>query len=165
MKIRLATVFEAEAITRVHYNAVHGVKPANFYEQNILQSWAPSPTDEHRLNQFRSIIECKKELVFVAESDNKIIIGFGAIIASQHELRALYVDPMYEHQGVGSNILKHLEELVLEQGADMLKLEATLSAETFYIRHGYSIIEYSFHPLRSGDQMKCVKMSKELRKS
>ncbi|CAF4372894.1 unnamed protein product, partial [Rotaria magnacalcarata] len=44
---------------------------------------------------------------------------------------------MYEHQGVGSKILQHLEELALAQGVNILKLEASLNAETFYIRHGY----------------------------
>ncbi|CAF1624204.1 unnamed protein product [Rotaria magnacalcarata] len=161
MHIRLATVSDAEAITRVHYNAAHGLRPANFYTEDILNSWAPSPSAEHRINRFRSIIESDKEVVVVAELDNKLIIGFGAIIISDHEIRALYIDPMYEHQGVGSKILQHLEELALAQGVNILKLEASLNAETFYIRHGYRVTQYDYHPLSSGGQMKCVKMSKQ----
>ncbi|CAF3406897.1 unnamed protein product, partial [Rotaria sp. Silwood2] len=138
MNIRSATIYDIEAVTRVHYEAVHGDTPANFYTQEILQSWAPSPTDEVRLNRLRYMIESSDRVLVVAELDNKSVIGFGSIILSEHEIRALYVDPMYEHQGVGTKILAYLEALALQHGVNTLELKASLNAETFYLHHGYS---------------------------
>ncbi|CAF1387554.1 unnamed protein product [Rotaria sp. Silwood1] len=113
MNIRSATTSDVEAIVHVHYEAVHGTKPANFYTQDIIQNWSPSPTDEFRLNQFRHKIDSGDQIFVVAELENKLVIGFGSIIPSQYEICALYVDPMYGHQGVGTKILEHLETLAL----------------------------------------------------
>ncbi|CAF1219019.1 unnamed protein product [Rotaria sordida] len=46
INIRAATISDIEALVRVHHAALHGSAPSTFYEQSILQSWSPSPTDK-----------------------------------------------------------------------------------------------------------------------
>jgi len=163
INLRPATISDAEALVRVHHAAVQGPAPSMFYTQNILQSWSPSPTDQYRVNQLRKAIENSEELLVVAESGkNAVIVGFGSIVPSQQELRAVYVDPAFGRQDVGSKILANLEELALLHGTDKLHLDASLNAERFYCRHGYSVIERASHQLNSGILMDCVKMSKKL---
>ena len=163
INLRHATLSDAEELVRVHHAAVHGPEPSTFYTQNVLQSWASSPTDEYRVNQLRQAIENRKELIVVVESAKTAgIVGFGSIIPSQKELRAVYVHPALGCQGVGSKILSNLEELALLHGVDKLNVDASLNAERFYSRHGYSVVERAGHQLSSGIIMDCVKMGKEL---
>ncbi len=163
INLRSATIFDAEAILRVHYAAVHGPATFAFYTQNILQSWSPSPVDEHRVNKLGRAIENNEELVVVAvPNENDMIIGFGSIVPLQQELRALYVDPAFAGRGVGTKILSNLEELALLHGVNKLHMDASLNAERFYSRHGYLVVNRGIHRLNSGIDMNCVKMSKQL---
>jgi ribosomal protein S18 acetylase RimI-like enzyme len=158
-----ATISDAEALTRVQYVAVHGPAPSTCYIKSILESWSPSPADEERVNQFRQAIGNNEELFVVAKSvENAVIVGFGSIIVSQQKLDALYVDPAFSRQGVGSNILANLEELAMLHGIDKLYVYASLNAERFYCHHGFLVEQRATHRLRSGMDMDYVKMSKEL---
>lgn len=163
MNIRLATMLDLEAISLVHYNAVHGTAPSKFYTEEILETWGQSPTDKNRLNRLRARIGSSNEVFVVVELDNKTIIGYGAIALSEHKISSVYVDAMYKHQGVGKKILNYLESLALQHGAKTIQLTAALNAETFYVYHGYSSIELTSYRFQSGVAMSCVKMSKELK--
>jgi GNAT superfamily N-acetyltransferase len=163
INVRRATNSDAEDLIRVHHAAVHGTAPSNFYTQDILHSWSPSPTDLSRIDGLRQASVNSEQLIIVAESrNNPVIIGFGSVIPSKQEIRAVYVDPAFAGQGVGSKILSNLEELALLHGANKLHLDSSLNAEQFYSHHGYSVIERGTHRLNSGVIMDCVKMSKDL---
>lgn len=49
----------------------------------------------------------------------------------------LCVDENAQKTGIGSVLLKDVEEWVKEQGSDMLVLEARVTAQKFYEKHGY----------------------------
>jgi putative acetyltransferase len=165
INVRPATISDIEAILRVHYAAVHGPATSIFYTQDTLQSWSPSPTDEHRLNRLHEAMRDSEELIVVAvSSENDMIVGFGTVVPLQEEIRAVYVDSAFARQGVGTKILATLEELAVDQGVYKLHIDASLNAENFYCHHGYSVVDRSTHRFRSGFEMDCVKMSKELRR-
>ena len=162
--IRPATISDVEALVRVHHAAVHGPGPSTFYTQNILHSWSPSSTDEFRLNRLQQALDDSEKLLLVAElGDKAMIVGFGSVVPSKQEIRAIYVDPMFAHQGIGSQILRNLEDLALRHSAEELYLDASLNAEKFYCRHGYLVIERGIHRLNSVNDMDCIKMYKNLR--
>ena len=163
INVRPTTISDVENIVRVQHAAVHGSAPSTYYTQDILEGWSPC-IDQYRVNRLRRAIENNEELLVVAEtSENAVIVGFGSVIPSKQELRAVYVDPAFGRQGIGSKILANLEELALFHGADRLDLDASLNAEEFYCRHGYSVIERGSHRLSSGIVMDCIKMSKKIR--
>ena len=162
--IRPATISDVEALVRVHHAAVHGPGPSTFYTQSILQSWSLSSTDQPRLNRLQQAIQNNEKLILVAELGEKaMIVGYGCVVPSKKELRALYVDPTFGHQRIGSQILRSLEDLALHHSAEELYLDASLNAEKFYCRHGYLMIERDIHRLNSGIDMDCIKMHKKLR--
>ncbi|CAF3051093.1 unnamed protein product [Rotaria sp. Silwood2] len=164
INLRSATISDVEAILRVHYAAVHGPATSTFYTQNILRNWSPSATDERRLNQLHQAIQNNEELIVVAvSSENGMIVGFGSVIPSQQELRAVYVDPAFARRSIGTKVLATLEKLAIQHGAHKLHLDASVNAETFYYHHGYSVVDRGSHRLNSGIDMDCVKMSKDLR--
>ena len=145
INIRYATHADAEGIVRVHYDAVHGIASSMFYSSDILNSWSPSPTDQSSINRFRQSLEDSERFIVVAESaTNDVILGFGIVIPSKQEIHAVYVDPAFAGQGVGSKILLKLEEIALAHGANKLYLDGSLNAERFYSNHGLCSYEQGF---------------------
>ena len=75
--------------------------------------------------------------VFVAE-EAAGVVGFGSIeVGAAEHLRWLYVLPGRQRGGVGSGLLKRLEEAGSEAGLRSLRLHAAPGAVGFYRRNGY----------------------------
>lgn len=160
-KIRPATIDDANAILEVHYGAVHETADKD-YPIEILSEWSPE-VDEKRLTDFQKQLREGKdgEKLYVVELENQIA-GFGAIVPANQELRAVYVSPMFARRSVGKLILEHLEKEALFLGVKELHLDSSLTAEAFYIKYGYKIKSRGKHKLKSGREMDCVYMFKEL---
>ena len=157
--MRPATVADAIAIIDLHFAAVHQTA-GSFYPPEVLDNWSSQPGDT-RYEQIRRAVAKGEELFVIAE-DASGVIGFGSIVPTLQELRAVYVHPKAGHRGIGSQILAYLEQLALDQGAVQLQMDASINAEAFYSRAGYDVVERGVHRLRSGHEMACVKMKKRL---
>lgn len=159
--VRFATISDAEPILCAHYAAVHETA-ANDYPPEILDEWSTTVSAE-RIEKFETQLRenADKEIVVVAEGDGKIV-GFGAIVPANKELRAVYVAPRVGGKGVGTAILHFLEDAARKLGVAELNLDSSLTAERFYAKQGYQVIRRGTHRLRSGREMDCVQMKKEL---
>jgi GNAT superfamily N-acetyltransferase len=70
------------------------------------------------------------------------IAGFGGIDTNAVEqLKWLYVMPEFQGSGVGTQILKQLEEIGWSCGLSAIRLHAAPGASQFYQRHGYRVVE------------------------
>jgi putative acetyltransferase len=118
------------------------------------------PVTAERIDQYLRH-SLPNETTVVAEMDGKIV-GFGTIVESNNELRALYVSANFGRQGVGSALLRELEKLAKERGCGELHLDSSLTAAPFYANHGYEETGQGEHTLSSGNKMACVKMRKAL---
>jgi putative acetyltransferase len=159
--IRRATDKDSEAITRIHYDAVH-VTAAKDYDQPILDQWSTVVTKE-RIENYRNRPDANKEITLVAEINGQIV-GVGSFVPETKELNAVYVSPAIVRQGVGSALLKELEKTASPMGIEMLWLDSSLTAEKFYLAHGFIISSRGEHVLKSGLKMACVQMQKRLQK-
>ncbi len=159
VNIRPAIVADAIAIIDLHFAAVHQ-SASSFYPLEVLNNWSTQP-DETRYDHIRRALEKGEELFVVAE-DASGVIGFGSIVPLLQELRAVYVHPRAGRRGVGSAILRCLEQLALDRGVLQLQMDASINAEAFYRRAGYEILERGVHRFRSGGEMACLKMKKSL---
>ncbi|MDB4474282.1 GNAT family N-acetyltransferase [Opitutaceae bacterium] len=56
------------------------------------------------------------------------------------QIRAMAVDPAYQKQGLGSQILNALESVARDQGLEKVKLHARDEAVPFYQKHGYEVV-------------------------
>ncbi len=157
--IRRATEEDAPAVAEVHFAAVHQTA-AKDYPADILDQWSPLIT-EARIQQFRGAITSDKEWMVVALLDSQVV-GFGSIVPSEGELRAVYVRPDFGGRGIGRRILHVLEEHAIHLGLKRLRMDGSLTAEAFYRSAGYQVVERGFHRMRTGNNMACVKMTKEL---
>jgi len=143
----------------VHFAAVHETA-ASFYQPEVLDSWSKQP-DEARYQYVRAAIASDEEIILVAQ-DASGVVGFGSIVPSLRELRAVYVHPKVGRRGIGSQILAQLERLALDRGLLELQMNASTNAEAFYNHAGYESVERGAHRLRNGREMACIRMKKEL---
>jgi putative acetyltransferase len=157
VRVRSASGADAEAIICTHFAAVHQTA-SEFYPPEVLNSWSRQP-DEARYEQIRRAIAKGDELFVVAE-DASGVVGFGSIVPSLQELRAVYVHPRLARRGVGARILQELEALAVATHCGHLQMDASVNAEVFYSRHEYEVVSRGVHRLASGHEMACTKMMK-----
>ncbi len=157
-EVRMATESDARCILEAHHDSVHKIAISD-YGIEVARSWSPE-VNEERVNQYleSSFLE---ETTVVAISDG-VICGFGSIVDKDSELRAVYVKDQFGGLGVGSRILSRLESIARARGLKSLSMDSSVTAERFYLKHGYSVVERGEHTLSSGAKMSCFKMRKEL---
>src|SRR4051794_21826924 len=112
--LRPGTAMDANDVVRVHFAAVRETASAA-YPSHVLDCWAVAPDDGRRRAATREAIERGDEL-FVVATLNGVVCGFGSIVPASGELRAVYVDPDFGNRGVGSAILRRLEEMASHHG-------------------------------------------------
>lgn len=83
--------------------------------------------------------------IWVAETadagDGPVIAGFAIALPKEATLWALFVDPEFDGQGIGSALLKTAEDWLFAQGCDEISLTTDanpkIRAHGFYERHGW----------------------------
>jgi N-acetylglutamate synthase-like GNAT family acetyltransferase len=158
IKVRPADINDARGILEAHYSAVHETASRD-YPVQILHEWS-GPVTPERIEWYRTR-SFPNETTLVAEVDGKIA-GFGAIVESISELRAVYVSAEFGNRGVGTALLERLETLAREKGCTELHMDSSLTAAGFYRRHGFIEVSRGEHTLRLGSKMACVQMRKAL---
>ncbi len=161
VRLTAAVPDNAEAILMVHRAAIRGTAAA-FYEPAIIEAWAPLPLRPDHIDALAQRIESGEEEAIVARERGGAIIGFGSFVPSNRELRAVYVLPGHGRRGIGGAILAALELRARKYGLAELVMDATLNAEAFYRRHGFTVERNGEHVLRDGTRMACIRMRKLL---
>jgi predicted N-acetyltransferase YhbS len=77
-------------------------------------------------------------------------------------IRAFFVHPSWSRQGIGSRIMQLCEVEARAAGFSRLELAATLPGEPLYRAHGFEALEYFSIPLRNGEVLPLVRMTKNL---
>ena len=158
--VRTALPGDARAIIQAHYDAVH-ITAAKDYAAEILDDWSSAVDGRVNLMESKIRENLDGSLMLVAELNNQVV-GFAEIVAARNELRAVYVSPVAARMGVGTMLLNELELQARKLDVKLLWLDSSLTAEPFYFAHGYKRDGVGEHELRSGRQMLCVKMHKDL---
>ena len=106
----------------------------NCYSKEVIDGWllnrVPSgyhkPIDSHAL--------------FVAEHGSQIV-GFGEAVPGR--IVAVFVDPNYTQQGIGTMILLHAIDIARNTHEGPIRLESTLNACNFYKQAGFREIMHT----------------------
>jgi putative acetyltransferase len=160
-QLRLGRPDDALAILTAQRSAIRQTA-ASAYSPAIIDEWAPVDIVTERVRNFQRWIERGEELIVVATESAGKVIGFGSIVPSNSELRAVYVDAAYGGQGVGRALLARLEVLARDAGLTELRMDASINAVRFYEANSYVSLEPGEHIMASGSRMSCVRMRKAL---
>ena len=147
---------EERTFLDIHTRSVRGLAMAH-YPPEVIDRWAAQPTPAF-LERFAANPD--NELRLLAELDGEPV-GLGVLVVAHAELRACYVVPEAARRGVGTALVRAIEELAAQNGLGTLHLHASLNAEPFYLSLGYQ--SRGGEEIRLGGQpMVTVKMSKSI---
>ncbi|MEH1819628.1 MAG: GNAT family N-acetyltransferase [Nostoc sp.] len=155
ISLRPAQETDAWVLSAIHIAAIKAL-PATFYTQKELLAWRNYRNKADGSNILKSM---KAETYWVA-IEGDAIVGFASFIVD--ELIGLYVHPKYQGKGIGRALVKHFCEEATKQDVSKVITTASLYAEGFYLRLGFTAIERAPHYLRSGIVVPVTKMSKTL---
>ena len=147
---------DARYFLEIHHAAVRGIA-AKDYPVSVVEAWA-RPITDYVLERF--LANREGELRLVAEIDGEMV-GIGAIVVGNSELRACYVAPNAARRGVGSALVADIERIAREHGLDHLQLESSVTAEPFYSALGYQVEGRGEFLLAPDVPMAAVKMRKQ----
>ena len=125
--IRGARVSDARDMHELHARAVDAFCREHYSEEQV-QVLLIGRTAEGYLPAI------ERDEMFVMESDG-LMAGFGH--ATQGEVQAVFVDPGWARQGVGSALLEHALRLAERGHEGPIQLKSTLNAVGFYEAHGF----------------------------
>jgi putative acetyltransferase len=149
---------EARSFLEIQRAAVRGLA-ADDYPTPVIDEWAPLPVTDTAVAFFR--LNHDDEIRLVAELKGQLV-GMGALVLADSELRACYVVPAAARKGVGSALVAEIERIARQHQLTHLELHSSITAEPFYRALGYVVEERVEHSLASGVRMAAVKMRKSL---
>ena len=155
MTIRVATAADAEGLWQAHVASIRGLC-AGWYPDAEIAAWTGLLAAEN----YR--IGVQDHVMLVAEGPDGAVVGFGELDLERAEVRAVYVLPAVAQTGTGSVLLARLEQIARDHGLVRLTLCASLNAEAFYRRRGWSPGAREKHRLTAALAVDCVRMDKAL---
>jgi len=137
--IREATLKDVEKIVKIinesNYQAFRKIIPKEFFKYPI--------TD------ISMILKDMKEMKFYIYEVNSEVVGVAALKPDQEKktgfIRWVYVAPKHQHKGIGTALIKHIEETAEKLNLKKLQLitpEKAIWAIKFYKKLGYKIVNY-----------------------
>ena len=108
----------------------------------LLSSGKPDYTDrqlEAIINSQHKIRDGFGEIIVVAEQQGQIV-GFAALVVGGTQIAGVYVRPTHMRQGIGCQLVQHLEKISVESQNSYLTVVSALNATSFYQALGYQVL-------------------------
>ncbi|TAE58888.1 MAG: GNAT family N-acetyltransferase [Nostocales cyanobacterium] len=123
---------------------------------------------EYNSQQIESLIRDQRlartrldEIIFLAHSGSQLV-GFAALLRHTPEIGAVFVHPDFIRQGIGTNLLKAVENKAIENKYKTIYVMSSLSAVNFYRSLGYERIQKSGFYSEGKIWVSSVNMKKQL---
>ena len=154
MRIRQAVESDVQDIRRIHQAAISQVCSSD-YSANAISAWLLGNSDERYLRRI------KDASFWIVEE--QVSLGFGCVCIEQSKLESLFLAPQARGNGIAAALLRHLEQVAVGAGVDVLSLDSSLSAKAFYAKHGYRVCDGKPSiRLASGVELASIPMSKRV---
>ena len=131
MRLRYGTVEDSAACAALFTAAVHQLASSHYNAQQCL-AWAPLSPDITRWQKHIGNLE-----LLLAE-DAQELLGFIGYAHDGH-IDLLYCAPGAARSGVASALYLAAEQRLVEQGVTRLFTEASMLAQPFFQRQGFSV--------------------------
>jgi len=151
---RRAQAEDRAAIWRVHTTSIRELAKSH-YGSSDIEAWAGRLVPDGYLDPIAT-------QEFVVAEMHRRVVGFGQLNVETAEIEALYVHPDAARRGVGTALLRALEERARQAGLTSVHLDASLNAVPFYARFGFTAVREARHSFASGAGIACMVMEKGL---
>jgi len=148
-QIRLACEADADAISRVILSALH---------TSNARDYSPSVIERVKLSFSPAALKAlmSDRHVFVAEREGEIV---GTASLEGRAVRSVFVDPAWHHQGIGRQLMAHIDHVARNAGVDVLIVPSSLTAQGFYTALGFKVVREQ----QEGEERTLI-MERELRR-
>jgi putative acetyltransferase len=133
---------------------VHAINVRDYTEDQV-SAWAPET--EQALQVIASKLISQRT---VGIKECEILIGFGSLTRS-FDIDMLYVHKHRQGQGVGTRLLKELENIAAQNGKHAIEADVSLTALPFFERRGYTRLAKQT-VVRRGVALENCKMRKKI---
>ena len=140
MKIRRYKPGEEKEIWKLFYNTVHCINSRDYTPKQI-SAWAP---DNQDMTKWTERLVSKNPFVAIIDSE---IAGFAELEKNGH-IDCFYCAYTWQRKGVGSALLKHIENEARLMNIQKLFTEASITAVLFFEKSGFSTIKENRVELR-----------------
>ena len=152
--VRRYRVGEEPALFDVYHSAIHLVASRDYSPAQIA-AWAPDSLDTALWeNRIRGINP------FVAEL-NGIVVAYADLQPNGY-IDHFFVSGAYPRRGLGATLMMRILEEAKRQGLNELTSEVSRTAQGFYERYGFRVVEYR-HPIVRGVMIPNALMRLELK--
>lgn len=156
MKIRRFRGGDEASLFRVYFSAVRLVASRDYTAEQI-QAWVPADLDmELWADRMREICP------FVAEMNGEVV-GYAGVQQDGY-IDPFFVSGTHGRHGIGQSLVERIHEEAMSLGLTELTSNVSKTAEPFFIRHGFQLVERRF-PIRSGVVLQNALMRKLLARS
>ncbi|WPO40216.1 GNAT family N-acetyltransferase [Tardiphaga sp. 42S5] len=133
--IRPAQAGDAAGISRVIIRALR---------ETNAKDYTPDIIARVELSFSSAVVErlIDQREVFVAEMDNRVV---GTASLDGHALRTMFVLPDVQGRGIGRLLVQRIERVARERQLAILTVPATVTAEAFYARLGFTAVREAYH--------------------
>jgi len=145
-------VADAVKIRDLHVAAIRKTCAPDYTAEQI-QAWSAN----RKVERYRWAMEEGGEIMFVAVELERIV-GFSSCY--DDEICSVYVHPKFIGRGIGGMLLQAVEDEIKGIGYEEAFLNATLTAQNFYIRFGWLNTGGLKSEERNGVDIPCIGMSK-----
>ncbi len=152
--IRPFTDADGPRVCEIFYRSIHEVATALYtYEQ--AAAWAPAVPDAERWSE-----DLRAFNTFVADDANGVPIAWIAMTDAGY-IDMIFCLPEAAGRGIGSRLYQTVEAIAVERGLERLTVHASLVAQPFFAKHGWTIDRHE-EVVRNGVALPRAAMSKEL---
>lgn len=140
MIIRDFQIGDELALREVFLSAVHEIA-INDYTAEQINAWAPRSIDcELWVERMRAITP------FVVEHEGKVV-AYADVQASGY-IDHFFVSGPVARKGVGTMLMNHIHDTANHRGTPVLTSDVSKTAQPFFQRFGFSIVEQKFPEMR-----------------
>lgn len=135
MEIKKFQQTNTEEIVDLFYDTVHSINKED-YSPLAVEAWAPEEDRNEKETQWRETLE--NNYSYVAEQEHKLV-GF-ADVSPDGYLDRVYVHKDYQGKGIGSALLKKIEERAEQEGLSYIHADVSITAKPFFEYHDYHLV-------------------------
>lgn len=120
------------ALRDVFTSSIHGLGGGSYTDEQ-LGAWAPAAYDERK---WADRMLARRPFVAMVEGQ---VAGYADLQDSGH-IDHFFVAAGFAGRGVGSRLMDHIQQGAAERGIPRLSADVSLAAESFFARHGFSVV-------------------------